>query len=200
METQMIELNKLHEQQKQAINKIRDGLAILKQLDKKIELWKLIDGYDNYSVSSFGRVRNNKTGRILKKSIHGQGYYKVDLYKYGKAKSMNVHKLVINAFIDNVDDKLCVDHINNNKLDNNVGNLRYATNKENSQNRTMNKNNTSGVKGVSLNKITKKWQATIMIDGISIHLGLYDKLEDAKKARIERATKAFGNYTNACET
>ena len=45
----------------------------------------------------------------------------------------------------------------------------------------------------------KKWHAQIKIDGISIHIGYFNDLEDAKIARVKRANEAFGVYTNACE-
>ena len=116
------------------------------------EEWKEITDYENYSISTYGRVRNVKTDRILKAGIDGQGYYKVNLRKDKKSKSMNVHRLVANTFIDNPDNKRCIDHINNDRLDNKVANLRYVTHTENNQNKSMRKDNTSNVKGVSFNK------------------------------------------------
>jgi len=63
----------------------------------------------------------------------------------------------------------------------------------------MRKDNTSNVKGVSYHKKHKKWQASITIDGIRIHLGYFSNIEDAKQARVDRANEAFGVYTNQCE-
>jgi hypothetical protein len=92
-----------------------------------------------------------------------------------------------------------VDHIDNDKTNNNISNLRFATSKENSQNSKLRSNNTSGHKGIYFNKRAKKWRAHIQIDGININIGYFDNLEDAKIARINRANQAFGVYTNACE-
>ena len=103
------------------------------------------------------------------------------------------------AFIPNADGKSCVDHIDNDKSNNNIANLRWATHSENNPNRTMMSNNTSGVKGVSWDKDTNKWRSQINIDGININLGRFVHLEDAKQARITRANQAFGVFTNACE-
>ena len=163
------------------------------------EEWKLINGYENYSISSYGRVRNDKTGRILRASIDGHGYYKVGLCKDNKKRTMRFHKLVADAFIDNPENKPCIDHINNDRLDNKVSNLRYVTHTENNQNKSMRKDNTSNVKGVSFDKNNNKWRAYIYIDGIKIHLGYFSNIEDAKKARIDRANEVFGVYKNACE-
>lgn len=179
---------------------IRAGMEIIKALDMHyLEEWKLIDGFQNYSISSYGRVRNDKTERILRAGITDHGYFIVNLYKDKKRKSMKVHKLVTNAFIDNPEGKRCVDHINNDRLDNRITNLRYATDNENQHNRVLNKNNSSGIKGVYFNKQTKKWQAQISIDGIRIHMGCFDNIEEATQARIERANEAFGIYVNQCE-
>ena len=164
-----------------------------------VEVWKDIDGYDNYAVSSFGRVKNVKTGKILKGFDNGQGYLIIDLYKDGNRKMFSVHRLLACAFLDNPNDKEYVDHKDNDKTNNHISNLRFATPKENSHNSKLRSNNTSNVKGVYFNKRAKKWRAHIQIDGININIGYYDNIEDAKIARVNRANEAFGIYTNACE-
>ena len=164
-----------------------------------VEVFRSIDCYDNYAISSFGRVKNVKTNRILKAGLNSNGYFLVVLCKDGVKKSHKIHRLVACAFINNPDNKECVDHKDNNKTNNHISNLRFATAKQNSQNRKLSSRNTSNVKGVTWKKSHKKWQARIKIDGIQIHIGYYDNLEDAKIARVNRANEAFGIYTNACE-
>ena len=190
-------MNKLIEMQKnvKAIVRIHENNLI----KLNVEVWKDIDGYDNYAVSTFGKVKNTKTGIILKTRPHRQGYLLVNLCEDATKKTFTVHRMVACAFINNPDDKLCVDHIDNDKTNNNISNLRFATSKENNQNRKLSSNNTSKVKGVYFHKRAKKWCARIMINGINIHIGYFDNLEDAKIARINRANEAFGIYTNACE-
>ncbi len=164
-----------------------------------VEVFRSIEGYKNYAISSFGKVKNVITGKILKARNGKYGYLRVNLYEYRVMKTHQVHRLVANAFIDNPDDKLCVDHKNNDRTNNHISNLRYATANENQHNRKLSSNNTSGIKGVYFDKRVKKWCARIKIDGIRIHIGYFDNLEDAKIARINRANEAFGIYTNACE-
>ena len=182
------------EKQKAIVRKYENNLIKL-----NVEVWRSIENYDNYAVSSFGRVKNTKTERILKAADNGQGYLKVSLYEDGVKKTHKIHRLVANAFLNNPNDKLCVDHKDNNRTNNHISNLRFATTKENNQNSSIRLDNTSGCKGVHFDKRRKKWQAQIMIDGIHIHIGYYDNLEEAKIARINRANQAFGIYTNACE-
>jgi hypothetical protein len=179
--------------------KMDANMKIINEMNKAFERWRLIDDYDNYSVSSFGRVRNDDSGKVLKAGINSSGYYAVSLCNNGKKKNVYIHRLVTHAFIDNHNNKGYVDHIDNNKLNNKIPNLRWVTSKENNQNRSISKRNTSGIKGVSYNKRDKKWHANIRIDGILIYLGGFHNIEDAKKVRFESANQSFGIYINTCE-
>ena len=88
---------------------------------------------------------------------------------------------------------LC-DHINGNGLDNRRNNLRTCTNAENLQNRPKQKNNTSGFKGVFLNKLTGKWEARIYSRKTRTYIGLYKNKIDAANAYNEKATELFGEF------
>ena len=101
-----------------------------------MEEWKQIDGYDRYEISSFGNVRRN--GKVLNFQRCGganRDYLAAGLYKDGVKKTITIHRLVALAFIPNPDNKRTVDHINRNKLDNTVANLRWATDSEQGVNR-----------------------------------------------------------------
>ena len=164
-----------------------------------MEEYKTIADYENYEVSNLGNVRNKKTGRVLKPRLNIHGYYTVNLCKEGKAINKTIHRLECNAFLDNSENKPCIDHVNNDKLNNDLKNLRWCSYKENNQNSKIRKNNTSGVKGVYFHKATNKWMAYIMINGITIVLGYFENIEDARDARVAAANKAFGVFTNSCE-
>ena len=161
------------------------------------EIYIQIEEFPNYQVSNQGNVRNIKTGRILKQRLRKDGYKDVIIHLEGKKYNKTVHKLVANAFLENLDNKKCVDHIDNNKENNNFDNLRFATHTENCRNRQVSKKNTSGCKGVYREK--NKWRARITVDGINAHLGYFDNIEEAKQARQDAVKKAFGEFTNACE-
>lgn len=76
-----------------------------------------------------------------------------------------------------------IDHINHIRHDNRPVNLRAATRQENSKNRNMQSNNTSGITGVDWNKPTGKWRARIDVGGKKINLGLFADIEDAAEVR-----------------
>lgn len=159
------------------------------------EYWKVIEGY-NYFVSTYGRIENGSTGRILKPGINNHGYYYVNLCKNGKYKSFKTHRLVAEAFIENPDDKVCIDHINNDKLNNNVTNLRWATHSENCRNSSKRSNNTSGTTGVYFHKQNNKWMAYIMINGKNKTIGYFKTKEEAIQARKEYVNDYFGDFVH----
>ena len=163
------------------------------------EQFKVIAGFENYMVSELGNVKNIKTGRVLKPGVGGDGYYSVVLSSANIRSTKKVHRLVAENFIENPDGKKCVDHFDNNKLNNNLNNLRYATYKENAQNVSIRKDNTSGYKGISFDKKKNKWHAQIRIDGKSKHLGYFDNIEEAINARKLKANEIQGLFVNNCE-
>ena len=87
-----------------------------------------------------------------------------------------------------------VDHINGNKSDNRLANLRLCERKENCRNFKKYKNNTSGFVGVSKHKKCNRWVATMQVDGTQKYLGLFKTPEEAS-AVYEKATKeVFGEF------
>ena len=166
------------------------------------EIYMPIDDYSNYEVSNFGNVKNRKTGKILKARLNNNGYELVALCDgINKPKNFKIHRLVLIAFEGKSKDEnqKCVDHIDNDRTNNCLFNLRWASNQENQFNRSNQKNNTSGIKGISFDKTRNKWRARLMIDAKQIHLGYFNNIEDAKLARQNKAIELFGQYLNKCE-
>jgi hypothetical protein len=87
-----------------------------------------------------------------------------------------------------------IDHIDGDSLNNNRSNLRAATRAQNSQNRSKQKNNASGIKGVSLDKRRSKWLAQIQSDGTHYYLGRFDTKEDAAEAYRKAANKLHKEF------
>jgi hypothetical protein len=123
MENQLKILNNIAKQLK-AKSDIR-----AKNIDNLLN-WKKIKGrYNNYSVSNRGEVRYDERERILKGVVDGDGYLQVTLYNDGTHCTFKIHRLVANAFLTNPQKKENVDHKDNNRKNNNIDNLRWATDK-----------------------------------------------------------------------
>ena len=97
-----------------------------------MEDWVNIAGYDNYQVSSHGNVRNIRTGRVLKPSgFHKYGYQHVELRKNGVGRSIQVHRLVLGAFVGECPNGMECCHLDGNSTNNHIDNLRWGTCREN---------------------------------------------------------------------
>lgn len=88
-----------------------------------------------------------------------------------------------------------IDHINGEKADNRLTNLREVTHQENQCNRKTDKDNKSGVMGVGWHKVRAKWRADIKVNGKHFHLGYFDNISDAVLARIEGENR-YGFHPN----
>ena len=88
-----------------------------------------------------------------------------------------------------------IDHINHERSDNRISNLRECTTSDNAKNMSMHKSNSSGVTGVSWDKKTKAWKACIHANGRKINLGTYESMPDAEYARMN-AEKMYGFHKN----
>lgn len=104
------------------------------------EEWKNIAEYEGlYKISNFGRVYSVKNDIIMKMWLHYKGHKFLYLCKNGRKKFF-VHRLVACAFIPNPDNKPLVNHIDCNKANNNVNNLEWNTDAENTQHYFAHKN------------------------------------------------------------
>lgn len=117
--------------------------------------------------------------------IKTNGYHALETY------DVNTNKIVSMATILNLKG---YDHKNRNPLDNRKENLRYATQHENTMNKSIQTNNTSGIIGVGWVKKLQKWRARITYNGESIYLGVFDNKEDAIKARLNAEKEYFGEF------
>ena len=111
-----------------------------------------IQGFPNYKIFPDGRVWSNISNKYLK-HIQGKSPYKfVILIKDGKRNNRMIHRLVAQTFIDNPHNKPHVDHIDRNKINNDVSNLRWVTKSENQQNVGCNSRNRLGIKYIRYEK------------------------------------------------
>ncbi|MCP5095383.1 MAG: hypothetical protein GY943_07520 [Chloroflexi bacterium] len=139
--------------------------------------------------SAMNRWNANNAGKEAFLTPHSAGYVTsgiLGITCYG-------HR-VIWKMVHGVDAKQ-IDHINGNKSDNRIVNLRSVSNSENQKNSAKSSNNTSGVCGVYLNKTLNKWCANISVDYKTISLGLYDDFNVAVVAR-KVAERKYGFHKN----
>jgi hypothetical protein len=151
------------------------------------EIWKDIPNYEGrYMVSNRGRAKGLKG--ILSTYVGNTGYIKLKIYKPRqkgvKRVTINIcmHQLVAMAFLDHVPcgNKIVVDHIDNDKTNNNLNNLQLISNRENTSKDK--KGGSSKYVGVYWDKPSKKWKAQIYINGKSKHLGYFTNEIDASNA------------------
>ncbi len=118
-------------------------------------------GYPDYLIYNDGRVwskkRQGSNGRFLK-HCERAGYLYVGLHNKKKVKNKLIHRLIGEHFIPNPENKPTVDHINRNRKDNRIENLRWATNIEQNANQGLLKRNKSGHKYISWNKSYNGWR------------------------------------------
>ena len=158
------------------------------------EEWRSVNGYANYQVSNIGRVRNVETEKILKQTMTKLGYCQIGLYREGLRKFLYIHRIVAHAFIENPDNRPCVDHVNHDVSNNTILNLRWVSMSENAMNRTKRQNVSSKYKGVSFRKRDNDWHARIMIDGKMKSLGSFTDEKQAAARYNETAVELFGEH------
>jgi hypothetical protein len=114
--------------------------AIRRQTDREtwsngiyMENWKDIDGFEHYVVSNTGLVKHKRTNRISHGWLCHWGYKIVTLYQDGKKHGISMHNLVAKAFIGQVPHGFVVNHIDGNKLNNDIANLEIVTISENNK-------------------------------------------------------------------
>jgi hypothetical protein len=135
------------------------------------EEWKTINDYPNYSISSLGVVRNDKTNKIMKLS-NRRGYLRIGLRKDGIQKYFSLHQLMGLHFIPNPNNYPQIDHINGEKNDNRLENLRWCNQSQNERNKKKRANCSSQYLGVRWKN--KKWEAEIKINGKKKYLGRFN--------------------------
>lgn len=166
-----------------------------------MEIWKDIPGYEgSYQVSSRGRIKSlsrimyrrgkypfQSKEKYMALCVSSTGYYIASVRKDGKVKNMKAHIAVAMAFLGYIPNgkyDIVVDHIDNDKLNNNLSNLQLITQRLNSSKDQ--KPGTSKYAGVHYCKRAKKYQARIMISGTRYSLGYYENDLDAMKAYTKR--------------
>ena len=183
------------------------------------EIWKDIPEFEGYyQVSNLGNIRSLNYGKIreLKPRLvgyDGNQYLAVNLSKDSEVKSIKVHKLVALCFLNHISkgyNGLVIDHIDSNKLNNRLDNLKLVTPRFNASKDKQ--GSSSKFTGVTWHKKSKKWQCQIYDNGKLNHLGLFNTEIEASetynnylenmtkeepKQRLEKYSERFDNDKSA---
>lgn len=156
------------------------------------EIWKDIPGYRSlYEVSNTGKVRSIRGEKTaIRKLVKNKGgYLTVILSNDGVKKTWYVHQLVAITFLDHkpCEHNAVIDHIDNDKLNNNINNLQIVNSRYNCSKDK--KGYTSKYVGVFWDKSKNNWKSSIKIDGKTVNLGHFKTELDAHKAYQEELNK-----------
>lgn len=155
--------------------------------DTGVMIWRAKDKHAPDSARWNSRYSGKECG-----TIDDKGYRRI-LFRFQKGETFKIRAHRLAWFIAyGVMPSFEIDHINQEKADNRLANLRDVTKAINQRNGTRKGNNTSGVPGVSWHKQRGKWCAQASADGKHYHLGLFDDLAAAESAtRTFRAAHGF---------
>ncbi len=150
-----------------------------------MEKWRTINDFNQYEVSNFGNVRHKINKKNLSLTKNKKGYLRCKFYskQTKKYKTISIHVLVADCFLNyktNGSLKLVIDHIDNDKNNNNFNNLQIISNRENCAKDK--KNKTSKYIGVSYDKSRNKWVAEIRENKKRHRLGRFENEYDAHLA------------------
>jgi ABC-type Na+ transport system ATPase subunit NatA len=162
------------------------------------EIWKdIIDFEGLYKISNYGNIKscsryvNIKSGKrvvnekLLSLAKDRDGYLMAILCKNATRKTVKVHRLVANAFIEKIDGKFFVNHIDSNKSNNNLNNLEWVSNLENICHSRLKMKTTSKYIGVYFYKRDNVFRATARLNSKIISLGSFKTEEEAYEARVK---------------
>ncbi|WP_273761537.1 HNH endonuclease signature motif containing protein [Aeromonas hydrophila] len=132
-----------------------------------------------------------KAGKMMPGCVAGcansKGYLTVGINR----KKHYVHRIIWEMFNSKIPDGMQIDHINGNKSDNRLENLRLASNQVNSKNQKRKSTNSSGLTGVSWDSQTGMWRAHITVNGKMKSLGRYKDKESALLARKDADARYY---------
>ena len=158
--------------------------------DEALALWDYRDGHLYWRENRGTKMKAGDKAGSVSCNRPGLQYWKVEVC----GKAYLAHRIIFLMHRGYLPEQ--IDHIDGNGLNNDVENLRAATNAQNGRNRGAPKHNTSGFKGVSWHKKSNKWQAFIKFGGKQRHLGYLDTPEAAHEAYKAAATKLHKEFAN----
>jgi hypothetical protein len=128
-------------------------------------------------------------------AVNDKGYRQIGVTLSGIKRDLLAHRLA--WFITHGELPNVIDHVDGDRLNNAIKNLRSGTQQENTFNTEKRTNNTSGYKGVSWSKSSEKWHSQIKYNGKSIHLGFFNCPKEASMVYETKSRELFGEFYRA---
>lgn len=163
---------------------------------EKEEEWKKISNNTKYEISDRGRVRSSHTSliKILTPNIETLGYTNVVLCDDNSRHTVRIHRLVAELFIPMVEGLTEIDHINGNRSDNRIENLRWSNRSLNMTNTLHRKNNENF--GITYRKERNHYRITLSVNGKPTYMGSKSTIEEARQFRNQLVSKTEIESTN----
>ena len=158
------------------------------------ELLKIVEYRDGKLFWRDGRKGRGlyRLGRAGSTKPNSAGTLRINITINGVARSYLQHRIIYIYHYGKCPQYL--DHINRDRLDNRIENLRPATRSQNNYNAGLRRDNTSGIKGICWHSRSRKWYASVMVAGKSVCLGCFSILEEAAAAVVAARAELHGEY------
>ncbi|ORM55966.1 hypothetical protein HA41_00600 [Pantoea conspicua] len=153
--------------------------------------WKLRPESHFATKAAASACNNRYAGKLAGRVDKGHGYWLIHI----DGVQCRAHRLAWIYMHGDIDPALQIDHLNHNRADNRIENLRLVANEENQKNRTKQRNNNSGVVGVDFYQPLKKWRARINHCGKRVVLGVAETFQEAVAMR-RAAEQKLGYHQN----
>ena len=176
------------------INKNKELLPYY-ELAKSMLDYNSLDGCFKWSKDRVGKGRPFKKGDLAGGYDNRSGYHYISFRIKGVAKHLKAHRLAWYITYGELPD--IIDHIDGDKTNNSIRNLRECRVMQNSFNRGKTKHNKTGYKGIFKRKDCNRWCAQIRYNGVKYHLGSFESPEEASEAYNKKAQELHGEFYKA---
>lgn len=157
---------------------------------------KIHPKYKEFDISEEGIITNISTKKVRMQTIDQTGYYVLSIRRNGKSSKYYIHRLIAETYLPNPYNLKYIDHIDGNKLNNSLSNLRWCTQSQNLMNARKRSNTASQYKGLYWHNQNKKWVVRVRkSDGTKV-FAYHVNEKEAARLYNKLAIEHYGEYAN----